>query len=195
MGTPSFVARPTDPATGSRFRGVYCLFDGYPDHQLPLLLGALRYRFAGDLDALRRHLLDAPHDWQGLGVDLLEGAPDHVLKQLDPHAERFPSMPLTDVFTPSGEPAEPIPITERSTGGDLEWGYILHDQGIEVIALPWYDRGPLVSWSTSPLARIHSAPLLWAPDKPAPVQAPRTGLTLVKPPGPAPASPARRPTR
>lgn len=189
MGTPCFIARPTDPTTtGSRFSGIYCAYDGYPDHQLPLLLGALCYRFAGDLNALRRHLIDATHDWQGLGMDLLQGAPDAVLDTIDPQAERFPSMPLTDVYTLSGEPAEPIPVTEHPDYGDLQWGYVLHDQGIEVIPLAWYDRGPLVAWSTPPLARIQRAPALWAPDQRPPVQLPRAPLTLVPPVGPAPLS-------
>ncbi|MEV4943604.1 hypothetical protein [Streptomyces zaomyceticus] len=195
MSTRSFIARPTDPSTGSRYAGRYCHFDGYPENQLPLLLGALQHRFAGDLEALRRHLVDAPHDWSGLGMDLLEGAPEHVLNQIDPHAERFPSRPLDDIVTLSGEPAEPITITQANAGG-LEWGYVLHDHGIEVIALTWDDRGgPIVSWDRSPLARFQGTPSLWGRDQPVPVRPARPALKAVPPVSPLPAPAKTRVTR
>ena len=191
MSTRSFIARPTDPSTGSRYAGRYCHFDGYPENQLPLLLGGLQYRFAGDLEALRRHLVDAPHDWSGLGMDLLEGAPEHVLNQIDPHAERFPSRPLDDLVTPSGDPAEPVTITQANADG-LDWGYVLHDHGIEVIAHPYRDReGLVVRWDTSPLTRFQGTPSLWSRDRPVPVRPSRPSLKVATPVSPlsAPAKP------
>lgn len=152
------------------------------------MLGAYQYRFARDLDALQRHLVDATHDWKTLGLDLLDGAPDHITAPFARHGY-YPSAAFDNVITTDGSPAGPSVITEDATGY-LDWGYILHEHGIEVIALPWYDRGPIVGWDTSPLAPISDDPRLWAPGRPAPVQAPRTPPPITtSPPQPA-ATPA-----
>ncbi|MEU9939081.1 hypothetical protein [Streptomyces lavendulae] len=143
---------------------------------------------------MRQHLVDAPHDWKGLGMDLLQGAPDHVLDHFGPDGSRFASAYLDNVVNIDGTPAEPIPITEDNSEG-LEWGYVLHDQGTEVIALTWYNRGPTVSWGTDPLARVSGTPSLWAPDRPAPVQSRPTPLKITKPAAPPPATARPQVTR
>ncbi|MGW6577631.1 hypothetical protein ACWGAN_36430 [Streptomyces sp. NPDC054945] len=192
ISTRSFIARPA----GTGYEGIYCHYDGYPDHQLPLLLGAARYRFGGDLDALRRRLIDGPHDWKQLGMDLLDGAPDNVRERLDPHGDRGPSAPFDNVFNVDGTPAKPIPVTDANADAmGLEWGYVLHDHGIEVIALTWYDIGPIVPWDTDPLSRISGTPSLWDPTRPAPIQAPAAPLKITKPVAPAPAPARSRITR
>ncbi|MFD0373718.1 hypothetical protein [Streptomyces sp. NPDC127112] len=192
ISTRSFIARPT----GTGYEGIYCHYDGYPDHQLPLLLGAARYRFGGDLDALRRHLIDGPHDWRQLGVDLLDRAPDNVRERLDPHGDLGPSAPFDNVFNVDGTPAKSIPITDANADAmGLEWGYVLHDHGIEVIALTWYDVGPIVPWDTDPLSRISGTPSLWESNRPAPIQAPATLLKIAKPVAPVPAPARSRITR
>ncbi|MEU6312305.1 hypothetical protein [Streptomyces sp. NPDC047014] len=158
------------------------------------MLGAANHRFGGDLDALRRHLLDGSHDWKQLGKDLLDRVPDPVLHRLDPHGDNGPSARSDDVFHLDGTPAKPIPITDANAMG-LEWGYVLHDHGIEVIALTYYDRGPIVSWDTDLLSRVSDTPSLWAPTRPAPVQAPAPMLEITKPAAPAPAPARPRITR
>ncbi|WP_240805147.1 hypothetical protein [Streptomyces sp. A1547] len=77
----------------------------------------------------------------------------------------------------------------------LEWGYVLHDHGIEVIALTWYDAGPIVPWDTDPLSRISGTPSLWDSNRPAPIQAPAAPLKVTKPAAPAPAPARPRITR
>lgn len=99
-----------------------------------------------------------------------------MVEQLDPYGTRF--FPPRAVAYRRKPTASDL-ITENSTSHDLEWGYILHDQGIEVISLNWDDRGgPLVGWETSPLARIRSIPSLWGRDQPPPVQDPAPRVVL-----------------
>ncbi|WP_327386823.1 hypothetical protein [Streptomyces sp. NBC_01207] len=126
-------------------------------------------------------------------MDLLDRAPDNVLERLDPHGDLGPSAPFDNVFNVDGTPAKPIPVTDANADAmGLEWGYVLHDHGIEVIALTWYDAGSIVPWDTDPLSRISGTPSLWDSNQPAPIQAPATPLKITKPLAPAPApAPAR----
>lgn len=55
----------------------------------------------------------------------------------------------------------------------LNRGYVLHPQGIEVIALRAYDRGPVVAWDTDPRGVIGADPGAWHPDSRAPIVPPR----------------------
>ncbi|WP_327690720.1 hypothetical protein OG870_05980 [Streptomyces sp. NBC_00461] len=71
----------------------------------------------------------------------------------------------------------PLIYTER-TASRLNWGYVLHPHGIEVIGLLAYDRGPVVEWDTDPRSRIVADPGAWNPDSPAPVVPPRTAPRL-----------------
>ncbi|MBC9719214.1 hypothetical protein H9Y04_42555 [Streptomyces sp. TRM66268-LWL] len=156
---------------------MYVHFDGYPDSKLPLLLAAYRHRFAGDLEAMAQHLIDdVEHGWDELGTDLLDGAPATLRRALTGGAE-YPSRQITDVVNADGSPAERELITQDGTD-ELEWAYVLHPHGIEVIALQAYDRGPVVAWDTDPRGRITANPGAWHPDSAAPIVAPRTAPRL-----------------
>ncbi|MFE7302634.1 hypothetical protein [Streptomyces sp. NPDC057579] len=57
---------------------------------------------------------------------------------------------------------------------DLQWGYILHPEGIEVISLLHEDIGPFVDWNTDPRTAFSDNPARWSSLAPPPViQAPR----------------------
>ncbi|MCX4393306.1 hypothetical protein [Streptomyces sp. NBC_01767] len=174
--------------TSTGYASMYVHFDGYPDSKLPLLLAAFRYRFAGDLEAMARHLINEVHiGWEELGTDLLDGAPDALRRSLT-GGDEFPSRQLTNVYNTDGTPAERELITQDGTG-DLEWAYVLHETGIEVIGLLAYDRGPVVGWDTDPRSRIRTDPGAWNPDSQAPVVPPRVAPRLsATAPSSAPAS-------
>ncbi|MCZ4515378.1 hypothetical protein O3Q52_46155 [Streptomyces sp. ActVer] len=168
MSTRSVIARPT--VTG--YAGTYVHWDGYPSHHLPLLLTAHQHRFAGDTEALAAYLIeDAPEGWSSLGTDLLDQAPDALRDRLaagrDRPGNRYPARPTVP----------PLIYTER-TASRLNWGYVLHPHGIEVIGLLAYDRGPVVEWDTDPRSRIVADPGAWNPDSPEPVVPPRTAPRL-----------------
>lgn len=173
---------------------MYVHFDGYPDSKLPLLLAAYQYRFAGDLEAMARHLIDdVQHGWDELGTDLLDGAPAAVRHPLV-GGDEWPSRQMTDVIWADGTPAERELVTQDGTD-ELEWAYVLHPHGIEVIALQAYDRGPVVAWDTDPRSRINANPGAWPPGSRAPVIPPRTARrpsTAASPATPAPRKTARR---
>ncbi|WP_405889824.1 hypothetical protein OG427_07190 [Streptomyces sp. NBC_00133] len=185
LSTRSCIARPTE--TG--FTGVYVHWDGYPTHHLPLLLGAYQHKFAGDIEAMSRHLVDnVPVGWSGLRTDLLDGAPHPLHGDLvghDPH----PSWQLDDIITADGSPPQRMTVSERSTQ-ELEWAYVLHPHGLEVIALGEYTRGPVVDWSTDPRTRFLDSPQLWAPTGPVPAIAPPRATQLPTTPAQPAASPA-----
>ncbi|MET8683688.1 hypothetical protein ABZV77_05675 [Streptomyces sp. NPDC004732] len=188
LSTRSVIARPT--ADG--YAGMYVHFDGYPDNKLPLLLAAFQYRFAGDLEAMARHLIDdVEHGWEELGTDLLDGAPAALRRSLT-GGDEYPSRQMTNVICSDGSPAERELITQDGTD-DLEWAYVLRPHGIEVIALQEYDRGPVVAWDTDPRSRVTANPSAWHPDTPAPLVAPRTAPRLsTTASAPAPRKAARR---
>ncbi|MFJ6574048.1 hypothetical protein ACIQNU_42295 [Streptomyces sp. NPDC091292] len=173
---------------------MYVHFDGYPDSKLPLLLSAYQYRFAGDLEAMARYLIDdVQHGWDELGTDLLDGAPAALRRSLT-KGDEWPSRQMTDVVSADGTPAERELITQDGIDG-LEWAYVLHPHGIEVIALQEYDRGPVVPWDTDPRSRINANPAAWPPSSRAPVVAPRTTRrpsTTASATQPAPRKTARR---
>ncbi|WP_405734888.1 hypothetical protein OG607_41340 [Streptomyces sp. NBC_01537] len=124
LATRSFIARPTE--TG--YTGVYCHWDGYPSHQLPLLLAAYQYGFASDLDAMTRHLVDdVPVGWSTLGTDLLDSAPEPLREELS-GGEQYPSRALDDIVTAMGSSPPRMTVTDTSTSG-LDWGYVLHPHG------------------------------------------------------------------
>ncbi|MFD7017511.1 hypothetical protein [Streptomyces sp. NPDC059928] len=173
---------------------MYVHFDGYPDSKLPLLLAAYQHRFAGDLEAMARHLIDdVYYGWDELGTDLLDGAPASVRRSLTGDDE-YPSRQMTDVTWADGTPAERELITQDGTD-ELEWAYVLHPHGIEVIALQAYDRGPVVAWDTDPRSRVVAHPDAWHPDSRAPIVAPRTARrlsTAASASAPSPRKTARR---
>ncbi|MFD9069119.1 hypothetical protein [Streptomyces lasiicapitis] len=167
---------------------MFVLFDGSPDSKLPLLLTAYHYRFNRNLEAMARHLIDEVEiGWEELGTDLLDGAPAALRRSLT-GGEEYPSRQLTDVYNTDGTPAERELITQDSTD-DLEWAYILHSYGVEVIGLREYDCGPVVGWDTNPHSRIVTDPGAWIPYSRAPIVLPRTAPRLsVTAPASAPAS-------
>ncbi|WP_306521712.1 hypothetical protein [Streptomyces sp. ISL-12] len=128
MSTRSFLARPAD--TG--YTGIYVHFDGRPSHHRPLLLTAYQYRFARDLDAMSRHLVDdVAVGWNELGTDLLDGAPPEIVTALT-DGEQWPSTTLDHVLTVDGSPPVRMTVTEQTAvDQDVQWGYVLHSQGIE----------------------------------------------------------------
>lgn len=135
---------------------MYIHFDGYPDSKLPLLLAAYQHRFAGDVEAMARHLIDeVHHGWEELGTDLLDGAPATLRRSLT-GGEEYPSRQLTNVYNTDGTPAERELITQDGTE-DLEWAYVLHESGIEVIGLLAYDPDP--SSGGAPTRAAASSPI------------------------------------
>lgn len=155
-------------------------FDGYPSHHLPLLLTAHQYRFAGDTEAMARYLIDdAPEGWSYLGTDLLDQAPDvlrdHLAAGRDDPGKRYPAH----------SPDAPLIYTER-TASRLNWGYVLHPAGIEVISAPGADRGPVVDWNTDPRVRLRDTPSLWKAGQPIPATAPPRTTTPANAPAPGP---------
>ncbi|MFF0448030.1 hypothetical protein ACFYT4_16745 [Streptomyces sp. NPDC004609] len=193
MTTRSFIARPT-PAG---YTGVYVHFDGTPASKLPLLLAAFQYRFGHSADAMARHLVDdVAVGWDELGSDLLGSAPPEIVAPLT-GGEPWPSRTLDDLITTDGSPVRMTVTEATAIDMDLQWGYVLHPEGIEVIALLTYERGPLVGWDTHPLSLISNDPVHWHPDRPAPVNAPRPApkLTTTAPAPTANRAPQRTPTR
>ncbi|WP_390872488.1 hypothetical protein [Streptomyces malaysiensis] len=60
-------------------------------------------------------------------------------------------------------------VTDESADAqDTQWGYVLHQQGIEVISLLHEDIGPLVDWATDPRTAFSNHPAAWSSLAPAP---------------------------
>ncbi|WSQ12907.1 hypothetical protein OG604_36930 [Streptomyces sp. NBC_01231] len=165
-----------------------------PSHHLPLLLTAFEHRFRRDLEAMSRHLVDdVSVGWHELGTDLLDGAP-YLIVSILTGGQKLPSRTLDHLTTP-GSPQVRMTVTDATAvEQDVQWGYVLHPHGIEVISLLHQDNGPAVDWNTDPLTVFSDNPTLWAANAPAPVvrhpyvTAPRA--TPVPPP--AKRSPGRR---
>ncbi|MGK4906435.1 hypothetical protein [Streptomyces albus] len=134
---------------------------------MPLLLSAYQHHFAKDLDAMSRHLIDdVAICWDELGTDLLADAPDSLITALT-GGQTWPSRTPEDVITPDGSPPQRMTVTERTARDqDLQWGYVLHPQGIEVISVTTAHRGILVNWSTDPRTRFSDDPIQWTPAVP-----------------------------
>ncbi|AKH83926.1 hypothetical protein AA958_18945 [Streptomyces sp. CNQ-509] len=188
MATRSFIARPTD--TG--YAGVYVHYDGYPSARLPLLLTSCRYRFHGDVEALAGYLIDdlpdSAYGWVELGAGLLRGAPEELRHALTGGVE-YPSRTLDNVIDTGGAPAAGRLVTPSTTGG-LDWGYVLHPHGIEVINLHTEDRhrGPIVDWRTDPRTAFSDFHRLWKPGRPPAVRTrPASPPVATTPAGPHPA--------
>ncbi|MER5782649.1 hypothetical protein ABT104_13115 [Streptomyces mobaraensis] len=138
---------------------------------MPLLLTAYQHRFAGDVEAMSQHLIDdVDYGWSELGTDLLDGAPT-ALRHALTGGNDFPSSKYSDVINSDGTPAERELITQANTAG-MDWGYVLHPHGVEVISCHDYPRGPVVAWNTDPRARFSDAGVLWKAGHPVPATAP-----------------------
>jgi hypothetical protein len=169
VSTRSCLARPT--TTG--FTGIYVHFDGYPSHHLPLLLAAYQHRFGGDVEAMAQHLIDTVAvGWENLGADLLDGVPEPLHAELA-KATTAASRSLDNDVTPSDRPASRMTVDETSARKSwLEWAYVLHPHGLEVIDLIEHIRGPVVDWTTDPRTRFNNNRRLWRPDGPVPATKP-----------------------
>lgn len=174
MTTRSFIARPTE---AGGYDGIYVHLDGLPSHHLPLLLTAFQYRFNRDLEAMSRHLVDdVAIGWDELGTDLLDHAPPELFVALT-GGETWPSTQPENLWTLDGSPPQRMTVNPEATD-DLEWGYVLHPHGIEVISLSEQHRGPVVGWATDPLYPFSDHPAMWAPTGPGPGRVPRTAPKL-----------------
>ncbi|MEU5898679.1 hypothetical protein [Streptomyces venezuelae] len=145
--------------------------DGYPSHHLPLLLAAHQYTFGKDTEALTRYLIDdAPEGWSSLGTDLLVHAPGFLRDTL-PRGHHEPGRRY-----PERSPGERLVFTEQ-TASRLDWAYVLHPEGIEVIGAPGSARGPIVAWDTDPCVRFRDTTSLWKPGRPIPGTTPPQATT------------------
>ncbi|MGW2404061.1 hypothetical protein ACWCXK_05985 [Streptomyces sp. NPDC001739] len=165
LTTRSFIARPTYPG----YSGIYVHFDGVPSHHLPLLLAAYQGRFKRSVEAMTRHLIDdVAVGWDELGTDLLDGSPPALVAALT-GGEQWPSRTLDDLITPDGSPPRKMTVTDDTVDDqNLQWGYVLHPRGIEVISLFHDDGGPVVGWNTDPRTKFSDSRAHWASHKPVP---------------------------
>ncbi|MGQ4329568.1 MULTISPECIES: hypothetical protein [Streptomyces] len=161
------MARPT---TGTGYSGIHVQLDGVPSHHLPLLLAAYQYKFGRDVEAMSRHLIDdVAVGWDELGTDLLDGAPPSLVAALT-GGEQLPSRTLDHLITPDGSPPRRMSVTDETADEqDMQWGYILHKEGIEVISLLHEDIGPVVDWAIDPRTAFNDHPAAWSSLDPAPV--------------------------
>ncbi|MFF9153709.1 hypothetical protein ACF1AB_15915 [Streptomyces sp. NPDC014846] len=140
-----------------------------PSHHLPLLLAAYQYKFGRDIEAMCRHLIDdVAVGWEELGTDLLDDAPPALVAALT-GGEHWPSRTLDHLVTPDGSPPVRMSVTDATADEqDMEWGYVLHKEGVEVISLLHEDTGPVVSWAIDPRTAFNDHPAAWSSLDPAP---------------------------
>jgi hypothetical protein len=161
-----------------------------PSHHLPLLLAAYQYKFGRNVEAMWRHLIDdVAVGWEELGTDLLDDAPPALVAALT-GGEHWPSRTLDQLVTPDGSPPVRMSVTDETADAqDIEWGYVLHKEGVEVISLLHEDIGPIVSWSIDPRTAFNDHPTAWSSrDSPPANRASRSTPTPS-----APAAARRRP--
>ncbi|KQV20949.1 MULTISPECIES: hypothetical protein [unclassified Kitasatospora] len=131
-----------------------------------MLLGAFQHRFGGDVEALAAYLIDAPAiGWSTLGSELVDSAPDDVRAAINGPWGSEPSKQFDadEIISSDGSaPAKDI-VTHDNTEG-LDWAYVLHPHGVEVIGLYEHERGPLVPWDTDPTTRFTDRAELWSKD-------------------------------
>lgn len=135
---------------------------------------------------MTRYLVDdVAVGWAELGTDLLDGTPPEIVAALT-GGDVWPSRTLDHLITPDGSPPTRMTVTETTAASqDLEWGYVLHPQGIEVVAPLSASSGPVISWDTDPRSDF-SQPAAW------PTTA-TTRLTESPSTKPAPAATSARP--
>ncbi|MGP3684594.1 hypothetical protein ACTVZO_07755 [Streptomyces sp. IBSNAI002] len=127
--------------------------------------------------------------WDELGTDLLDHAPEELVLALT-GGETWPSSQPKNLSTLDGSPPRRMTVAPEATD-ELEWGYVLHPHGIEVISLDEHHRGPVVGWATDPLSHFSDHPAMWPPARPAPDRPPRLSTALVAMSVSVPASPSR----
>ncbi|MGQ4376486.1 hypothetical protein ACN6K9_006850 [Streptomyces sp. SAS_267] len=119
---------------------------------------------------MSRHLIDdVAVGWDELGTDLLDGTPPTLVAALT-GGEHWPSRTLDNLITPDGSPPVRMTVTDETANEqDMQWGYILREEGIEVISLLHEDVGPVVDWATDPRTAFSDHPAAWSSLHPAPV--------------------------
>jgi len=159
-----------------------------PSHHLPLLLAAYQYKFGRDVEAMCRHLIDdVAVGWDELGTDLLDDAPPALVAALT-GGEHWPSRTLDHLVTPDGSPPVRMSVTDTTVDEqDMQWGYVLHKEGVEVISLLHEDTGPIVSWSIDPRTAFNDHPAAWSSLDPAPTIRASRGRRPQSAPAAAPA--------
>ncbi|MFK0121187.1 hypothetical protein [Streptomyces sp. NPDC090994] len=138
---------------------------------------------------MSRHLVDdVAVGWDELGTDLLDGAPPEIVAALT-GGEQWPSTTLDHLCTVDGSPPVRMTVTEQTAADqDMQWGYVLHPHGIEVITVTHAGAGPVVDWMTDPRASFSDHPAHWpAPTRLPASTAPRAPRTAAV--GLAPARP------
>ncbi|MFF8732015.1 hypothetical protein ACF073_36915 [Streptomyces sp. NPDC015171] len=159
-----------------------------PSHHLPLLLAAYQHKFGRDVEAMSRHLIDdVAVGWDELGTDLLDGAPPALVAALT-GGEQWPSRTLDHLITPDGSPPVRMSVTDETAAEqDMQWGYVLHKHGIEVISLLPEDTGPVVDWATDPRTAFNDHPAAWSSPDPKPAIRASRGRQPQSAPAAAPA--------
>nr|WP_079083888.1 hypothetical protein [Streptomyces longwoodensis] len=154
------MARPT---VGTGYSGIHVQLDGVPSHHLPLLLAAYQYKFGRNVETMCRHLIDdVAVGWDELGADLLDNAPPALVAALT-GGEQCPSRTLDHLITPDGSLLVRMSVTDETADKqDMQWGYVLHKEGVEVISLLNEDIGPVVSWDTDPRTVFNDHPAAWS---------------------------------
>ncbi|MET8130073.1 hypothetical protein [Streptomyces sp. NPDC005231] len=140
-----------------------------PSVHLPLLLAAYQHKFGRNVEAMCRHLIDdVAVGWDELGTDLLDDAPPALVNALT-GGDHWPSRTLDHLVTPDGSPPVRMSVTDTTADEqDMQWGYVLHKEGIEVISLLHEDLGPVVDWATDPRTVFNDHPAAWSCLDPAP---------------------------
>ncbi|MGW2137683.1 hypothetical protein ACWCW2_16940 [Streptomyces sp. NPDC001773] len=159
-----------------------------PSVHLPLLLAAYQHKFGRNVEAMCRHLIDdVAVGWDELGTDLLDDAPPALVNALT-GGEHWPSRTLDHLVTPDGSPPVRMSVTDTTADEqDMQWGHVLHKEGIEVISLLHEDLGPVVDWATDPRTVFNDHPAAWSCLDPAPtIRVPR-GTPSQSAPATAPA--------
>nr|WP_239070678.1 hypothetical protein [Streptomyces sp. SID13666] len=156
-----------------------------------MLLAAYQHTFGRDLEAMSRHLIDdVAVGWDELGTDLLDGAPPALITALT-GGEQWPSRTLDHLITPDGSPPVRMTVTEDTADEqDMQWGYLLHRHGIEVINILSSKAGPVVGWDTDPCLAFSDHPGHWPPPATTPITESAPALRPARSaPAPAPAQP------
>ncbi|MEU4030558.1 hypothetical protein [Streptomyces anulatus] len=110
---------------------------------------------------MARHLIDGTTiGWDELGTDLLDGAPSKLIAALT-GGDQWPSTTLDHLVTPDGSPPIRMSVTEQTASDhDLDWGYVLRPNGVEVINARYGEAGLVVSWDADP-RRDFTNPATW----------------------------------
>lgn len=94
------------------------------------------------------------------------------------------------MYTPDGSPAARMTCDESAAGqGWLQWAYVLHPHGIEVLPLSESVTGSVVAWDQDPMTPFPDDVRAWLPGRRTP---PATTVHKPVPLSTSPAKTARR---